>query len=215
MASPLVIRPARAGDADFLAWAILTAARSHLSKGWFDFVLDRPEKDCLAFLRQLTLTPTPSWWHHSRFSIAVSEGEAVGALCTFRAGDAYPLSQQALVEAAGALAIPPAEQDAMWQRGGYLFSCVLDGDDEAWTIENVATLPSARGGGVAGALLAHAVDLGRAAKRSRALITFLIGNDPAERAYAKAGFTLESEKRSAAFEAVAGAPGLRRFMRSL
>jgi translation initiation factor 4G len=146
----MILRPARTGDSAFLAWAILTAARSHLPKGWFDVVLDRPERDCLDFLRRLALTKPPSWWHYSRFCVAERAGEPVGALCTFRAGDAYPLSQQALAEAAESLSISAADQAAMWRRGAYLFTCVLDANDDAWTIENVATVPSQRGKGVAG-----------------------------------------------------------------
>ncbi len=215
MTSPLDIRAARASDADFLAWVILAAARSHLSKGWFDIVLDRPEPECLEFLRRLAVTPTPSWWHWSRFWIAEVAGERAAALCAFRAGEGYALSQQALTEAAESLAIPAREQAALWERGAYLFACVLDAHDDAWTIENVATLPGQRGRGIVGALLAHALDVGTRAGHAMAQITFLIGNDPAERAYAKAGFAFESEKRHPEFAARAGAPGLRRFTRTL
>lgn len=46
-----------------------------------------------------------------------------------------------------------------------------------------------------------------------ATISFLIGNEPAERAYTKAGFVLAEEKRDPAFEAIIGAPGFRMFAR--
>ncbi len=39
----LVLRPAGAGDVDFVSWAILASQRSHLSRDWFDIALDRPE----------------------------------------------------------------------------------------------------------------------------------------------------------------------------
>jgi hypothetical protein len=61
------------------------------------------------------------------------------------------------------------------------------------------------------ALIAQALSAGQAAGFSRASITFLIGNDAAERCYAKAGFVFAEEKRDAAFEALTGAPGFRRF----
>ncbi len=49
----------------------------------------------------------------------------------------------------------------------------------------------------------------------RASISFLIGNEPAERAYAKCGFHLAEEKRDPQFEAFSGAPGFRRFTRAI
>ena len=103
----------------------------------------------------------------------------------------------------------------MWQRGVYLFTCVMEANDDLWTIENVATLATHRGRGLAGMLIEHALDEGRQSGFAQAQITFLIDNDPAERAYAKAGFEFAEEKRSPAFAAAVGAPGLRRFVRSL
>jgi len=48
-----------------------------------------------------------------------------------------------------------------------------------------------------------------------AQITFLIGNDPAERAYANAGFEYAGERRSSEFEETVGAAGLRRYVKAL
>jgi len=210
-----LIRPAKKEDTDFLAWAILAAGRSHLPKGWFDVVLDRPEASCLEYLRRLTLTPSRSWWHYSRFLVAEVEGAPVSALYAFRAGDAYPLSQQAMTEAAQDLGWGAAELHAMWQRGAYIFTCTLETDDNVWAVENIATLPTHRGRGLAPLLLERAVTEGRRNRARQAQITFFIGNDAAERAYAKAGFTLKDEKRDPNFEAATGAPGLRRYTREL
>jgi RimJ/RimL family protein N-acetyltransferase len=65
------------------------------------------------------------------------------------------------------------------------------------------------------ALLGQVLSAGKAGGYSRASITFLIGNEPAERCYAKAGFTFAEEKRHPAFEALTGAPGFRRFAQAL
>jgi ribosomal protein S18 acetylase RimI-like enzyme len=208
-------RLAQTSDATFLAWVILTAARSHRERGWFDIVLSRPQSECLEYLRRLTLTSTRSWWHYSRFRVAEVDGRATAALCAFRAGDGYPLSQAAMVEVARSLAWSDDEQDAMWSRGAYMFTCILESDDNLWTIENVATLPAHRGQGLAHALLDEALAEGRAKGFTRAQITFLIGNDPAERVYVGAGFTFDDERRHPDFEAAVGAPGLRRFVRAL
>ena len=95
-----LIRAARADDAEFLAWAIAAASRGHLGKGWFDIALNQPEERCLEFLKQLSVTKTRSWWHYSRFIVAEISGEPVAALSAFQAGEAYPLSQAAMDEAA-------------------------------------------------------------------------------------------------------------------
>src|SRR5262249_38588449 len=104
-------------------------ARSHCEQGWFDIVLNRPEGLCLEYLRRLTLTSTPSWWHYSRFRVAEVDGRPAAALCAFRAGDGYPLSQAAMVEVARSLAWSDDEQAAMWSRGAYMFTCVMESDD--------------------------------------------------------------------------------------
>ena len=209
------LRPAEPQDADFLAWAILTAARSHLNRGWFDIVLNRPEDACLDYLRLLTLTQARSWWHSSRFLVAEVDGRAVAGLSAFRAGDAYPLSQAAMTEAAASLGWHQAEQAAMWQRGAYIFTCTMGGSDDLWAIENIATPPEYRGHGLAGALIGRALEMGRERGCGQAQITSFIGNDAAERAYLKAGFRFAEEKRHADFEAAAGVPGLHRFVRDL
>ena len=92
------IRPAEPRDADFLAWVILAATRSHVAKGWFDIVLARPEPQCLEYLKRLAVTPARSWWHYSRFHVAEVDGNKAPRLCAFRAGDAYPLSAAAMGE---------------------------------------------------------------------------------------------------------------------
>jgi GNAT superfamily N-acetyltransferase len=190
---------------------MLASARSHLDKGWFDIVLNQPEDVTLDYLRGLALTPAPSWWRYSRFHIAEVDGVAASAIAAFRAGDAYPLSQQAMLEAAASVGMTEAAVGEMWQRGSYIFTCTLDTSDDVWAIENVATLPGFRRRGLAGALLQHALENGRRAGSAQAQITFLIGNDAAERAYAKAGFLFDGERRHPAFEAATGSPGLRRY----
>jgi RimJ/RimL family protein N-acetyltransferase len=55
------------------------------------------------------------------------------------------------------------------------------------------------------ALLEHALAAGRDAAYQRASIVFYIGNEAAERRYAKAGFAFAEEKRDPEFEALTGA----------
>jgi GNAT superfamily N-acetyltransferase len=69
-----------------------------------------------------------------------------------------------------------------------MFTCIMESDDDLWTIENVATVPAHRGRGLACALLEDALAEGRAKGFTRAQITFLIGNDTAERSIRPCGF---------------------------
>ena len=91
----------------------------------------------------------------------------------------------------------------------------MQGGEGDWLIEHVATLPEYRGRGLVQALIEHALQAGKAAGFQRASISFLIGNEAAERSYAKAGFAFAEEKRDPAFEALTGSPGFRRFTRAI
>jgi translation initiation factor 4G len=86
-------------------------------------------------------------------------------------------------------------------------SCFSDTPDDRWVVEWVALLPAARGKGVAAALLRAVLDRGRAAGFRKAQITYLVGNEPARRAYERAGFVEMDRKRDAQFETIFGAPG--------
>jgi GNAT superfamily N-acetyltransferase len=210
-----VIRRAQTEDADFVAWAILAAQRGHLRRGWFDIALDRPEPECLAFVRQIALSPTRSWCHVSHFLIADVDGRSAAALCALPVAGAIAALRAAIEEAALDLRLDAAEQAALWRRGAYAAHCWMAGESDAWMIEHVATKPERRGRGLAGALLAHAIAIGASDGYKRAQITFYIGNDAAERRYATAGFGFAEERRHAEFEAQTGAPGFRRFAMDL
>lgn len=208
------LRPAQPADADFLAWAMLVAARGHLARGWFDIVLARDEAFCLAYIRHLALSKIRSWWHWSLFDVAESGGRPVCAACTFTGTAVYRASGAAMEEASGAMGLDQRENEKFWPRGAFIITCTT-GEEGALTVENVATLPAFRGKGIAEALIRHALARAKSGGVHRAQISFLIGNKPAERCYVRAGFTLAEEKRSAEFQAAMGVPGLRRFVHDL
>jgi GNAT superfamily N-acetyltransferase len=210
----VTLRAATRDDGDFLAWTIFAASRGHLPRGWFDIILEKPQAYCLDFCKRLVLAEAVSWWHWSLFRVAESGGRAVGAACGFVDESVYENSRDAMREAADGIGMTRAELHALWPRGAFIMTTVT-GEDDAWTVENVAVAPAHRGHGVTGALLADACDLARAAGTRRAQISFLIGNAPAERAYAKAGFVFAEEKRDPVFEAAMGTPGVRRFARDV
>jgi translation initiation factor 4G len=211
----IVIRKATERDASFLAWSILTATRSHLSRGWFDIAFARPEAECLEFLGRLTIAKTRSQWHYSGFWVAEREARPVCALFAARAADAYPSAPTAIRDALREMGWSPAERASFWDRGAYLFTCPSRPDDECLTIENVATIAECRGRGYMDALLARAFEDGRSDGLREAQTSCFIGNHAAERAYARVGFRFLGERQHPRFEATAGSPGLRRFAKSL
>ena len=212
--SSFVIRPARPDDAGFLGWACVEAARSQLARGWFEIVLRRDSGYCAEFAKHLTLAKARSWWHWSLFLVAEVDGIVGSAMCGFGDPSVYYASSDAMAEAGDRMGIPKAEQEQFWPRGAFIVSATTS-EDGAWTIENVATKPEYRGSGVTHALLEAELDVARAAGFRRAQISILIGNDRAEKAYMKAGFTFAEEKRAAEFQAAIGVPGLRRLARDL
>lgn len=210
-----VIRQACAEDADVIAWTILAAQRGHRPRGWFDIALDRSEPDCLAFIRQVVLSPIRSWWHVSHFIIAEVDGVCAAALCALPVDGTVVAARAAIGAAMVALGFDAAEQAAFGQRSAYVRHCWMGGEDENWIVEHVATRPNYRGRGLAATLLAHALVAGARNGFKRAQITFYIGNDAAERSYARAGFAFAEEKRHPEFEALTGAPGFRRYAKDL
>jgi ribosomal protein S18 acetylase RimI-like enzyme len=209
------IRPARPDDASFIARNILLSQRGPRPRGWFDIALDRPEPECLDFIERLAVSQARSWWHVSQFFIAEVDGAPAASLCALPASGTRAAVRAAMEEVAGATGLSATELMAIFRRGAYTANCWVQGTDDEWLIEHVATVPAYRGRGLVQALLTHALAAGKQAGFARASISFLIGNEAAERAYAKAGFAFAEEKRDPAFEALTGAPGFRRFVRAI
>ena len=210
-----MFRPATPDDADFLGWAMVMAARGHLNRGWFDIVLQRPEDFCVAFCAKLANAQAKSWWHHSFFTIAELDGDVAAAACAFPDTTPYTVSGQAMAEAARQTGISETEQAQLWPRGAFILSAA-SGEDDSWTIENVATRPAFRGRGVAASLIRNLfVAMKAGSGPSRTQISFLIGNAPAEKCYRGWGFEFAQDKIAKEFEAAMGVPGLRRLARRL
>lgn len=209
-----IIRQAEKRDAPFLGWAAVAAARSHRPRGWFDIVLRRDEKFVTDYATALTLAAARSWWHWSLFRVAEVDGEVVSALCGFGDEGVYYKSREALAEASDKMGLSKEENAELWPRGTFMISTATS-EPNAWTIENVGTAPKARGKGVTLALVENELDVARKAGFKRAQVSFFIGNTPAERLYAKAGFTFAEERRDAGFEAAMGTPGTIRFHRAI
>jgi len=210
-----LIRPAGPDDSGFIARNILASQRGPRPRGWFDIALGWPEPQCLAFVVQAATAATRSWWHVSQFMIAELDGEPAAALCALPATGTGVAARAAIAEVAEKTGLSASELAAIFRRGAYASGCWVQGGEGDWLIEHVASLPAYCGRGLVQALIARALAAGPAAGFKRASISFLIGNDPAERCYAKAGFVFAEEKRDPAFAAQTGAPGFRRFARTI
>jgi GNAT superfamily N-acetyltransferase len=209
------IRKGRPDDADFIARTVLLAQRGPRPRGWFDIALDQDEPLVLDFLRKLAVAKPRSWYHVSQFWIAEADGEPAAALCAMPSRETRATMRAAIEEVARDEGMSAADLAAMFSRGAYARDCWIQGSEQDWLIEHVASVPAHRGRGLMQALIARALSAGREAGFSSASITFVIGNDAAERCYAKAGFTFAEEKRDAALEALTGTPGFRRFSRAI
>jgi ribosomal protein S18 acetylase RimI-like enzyme len=213
--TPTIVE-ARAGHAPFIAWVVLTAFRSHLEHGLWDFFIDDDEPACLRYLETLATTDTPHWAHYSGFLVAEVDGRPAAALCGyFDEERGMPALQKAALEADERLGRTREESRAGFQRIAPILHVMPDHEPGAWIVENVATDPAHRRLGIVDALLTGILERGRERGATRADIGVMIGNDPAQRAYEKAGFRVTGDKRHPDFEAIWGCPGLRQLSRDL
>jgi ribosomal protein S18 acetylase RimI-like enzyme len=210
------IRAARSDDADFLAWAMLTASRSHVPRGVWEYLFDFSEDTTRRLLAAIVVSERPHWCHWSVFHVAEIDGARAAALCAFdpRTQGMHVL-KPIVQEAAIGCGIGPADVPGIEARGAVLDAAVPDYADGAWVVENVATVPTFRRRGLIDTLMRHVLGIGRSRGFPRAQISVFIDNTPALRAYEKNGFVIESEKRSAALQAALGFPGLRRLLQTL
>lgn len=211
----LHIVPAREEHVPFIAWVELAAARSHLERGVWDLYTNAHEAETLRFLETLVTTETSHFAHYTNFIVAEVAGEPAAALSGyFEAEQGVPALNAGVEEANRSLGRSAEENAAGWRRCGSIALVSSEHEPGAWIVEWVATKPEFRRRGFVDRLLSEILDMGRTKGASTAEIGVLIGNDPAQRAYEKAGFTVVSEKRHPEFEAAYGCPGTRLLRRS-
>ncbi|HEY3843950.1 MAG TPA: GNAT family N-acetyltransferase [Acidimicrobiales bacterium] len=202
------LRDATTDDIDFLAWVMLAASRSHLDRGIWEYLYDLDEAGALELLRRLATTATVHLFHHSLFVIAQVNGHAAAAMCGYDPqSQGFPTFNSVVPEVAPELGIR-LDGPELARR----LSVLLAGFPESpvqrpWTIENVATVPQFRRQGLVDRLLAEVLKRGQAREFDAAQIGVFIGNEPARRAYLKAGFRLAAEKRDDGWDAEIGCPG--------
>ncbi|MFT4571035.1 MAG: ribosomal protein S18 acetylase RimI-like enzyme [Hyphomicrobiaceae bacterium] len=212
----VTIREARADDCPFLAWVMLTAARSHRRLCFWDLAFPGPEPQRLDYITAVADLDPSSFTHYSGFLVAEANGQPVAALCGYdpalKGLDGFVASMTTLLEQRD---WSPDHQRLLSQRIAPAVTCGPEPTEGAWTIEWVATKPEARGKGVARSLLLEILERGRSLGFKKSQIAYLIGNTPASTAYERVGFEYLDEQRDTSFEAAFGSPGIARMLRDL
>jgi len=210
------IVPAREAHIPFVAWVELAAARSHLPRGTWDFYRGGTEDECLRYLEVLVATEARHFAHYTNFLVAEVDGKPAAALSGyFEAEHGMGALAAGMDEANARIGRSADEHAAGWQRAGAIAHCMPEHPERAWIVEWVATHPEFRRRGLVDRLLVEILERGRKMGASIADIGVYIENDPAQRAYEKAGFAVVGEKRHPEFQAVYGSPGIRFLRRSI
>jgi translation initiation factor 4G len=212
---PTELRPARAYEAGFLAEVLEMAGRGHLPRGAWDLVFPDSRERRVA-LEQLAGGAVPSWCHHTLFQVAARGGEPCAALVAFEPEELGDVSLgKPMFEVFQKLAWTPERMAGVGPLLAPYLRCFPDMPAGSWIVENVGTRADQRRQGLVHALIEQALETGRRRGHSRAQISCLIGNLPAQRAYEKAGFAVVEERTDPEFERLLGAPGFSRMTRAL
>ena len=211
----ITVRSAEARDAEFLSWLILTAGRAHVKKGIWEVILGMPEEQCLHFLRLLSTTVVPHFFHHSCYLVADVDGVPRAGLGGYDPSiNGNSALFQAVPEAFQRLGggYPRISQDGTPPR---ILDCIPKPVEGAWMIDSVAAVPEFRRQGIVSKLLEAVMKKGRSKGFRHAQVNIYIGNASAQRLYEKHGFAILDEVRDPYFEAEIGSPGMARMLRDL
>jgi len=210
----LEIVDAQPKHAPFIAWVILAAFRSHLPKGFWDFMRPGTDEQLLRYLEALTTTKAQHWTSLPLFIVAEVDGEPAAALSGYfdeEHGGTRLRDGMAEADAAtGTVPDPEGIAQALT-----VLNVMPDHVPGAWIIEDVATRPEFRRRGLIDALMQEIMERGRRRGATVSDISVFTGNDGAQKAYEKAGYVVVGEKTDAAFEAVYKSPGTRTLRRAL
>jgi len=211
----ITVRSAEARDAEFLSWLILTAGRAHVKKGIWEVILGMPEEQCLHFLRLLSTTVVPHFFHHSCYLVADVDGVPRAGLGGYDPSiNGNSALFQAVPEAFQRLGggYPRISQDGTPPR---ILNCIPKPVEGAWMIDSVAAAPEFRRQGIVSKLLEAVMKKGRSKGFRHAQVNIYIGNASAQRLYEKHGFTILDEMRDPYFEAEIGSAGMASMLRDL
>ncbi len=203
------IRAATVEDAEFLAWVMLSAFRSHLTVGIWDIGLPGPEHARLDFLKALCSTPTDHMAHWSRFLIAEVDGEPAAALSAYETSqhDGKPYGK-GFRHAARDMGWDEQQLEGVRSAMAFALSIDYPKNYNCWIIEWVACKADFRGQGLVLDLMNEILSKGRNLGFTKTQIGCFLGNLPAKNLYQKVGFQVVSAHVHQEFEAVLGIPGI-------
>jgi len=209
----IAIRHAENKDANFIAWIMLTAARSGKATGFWDLYLPGNDEEKINFISKMALSEIKTLCHYSHFLIAEADTNVAGGLaCCFPNG----LTGEPFRTAANKIW---KEQDyseellvKSRERVAAHFTCMPNYPDDVWVLEWVALLPEYRKLGIMQQLLAKAINIGKEKGAKRFQIAVAKGNTHAQKAYAMAGFTKQEEKTNPDFFNIFGYEGIERLV---
>lgn len=210
------IRKATEADSPFIAWVELAAARSHLTRGFFDVALATPEGQTLGIIEKICDSETVSFSHWSGFLVAEVDGAPAAGLSGYdpaeRGTETFITAvQDGLARSDWAT----TEIEGAFERLMPFTTCSMETPPDCWVVEWVATRAEFRGRGLVRSLLEEILEEGRRRGFGQAQISLLLENHPAQRVYESAGFKVEEEKRHPLFEETFGSPGMLRMLRPL
>jgi ribosomal protein S18 acetylase RimI-like enzyme len=211
------IRPATAGDADFVSWVILAASRSQLPLGAWDHYVAGDEARVLRFIHRMVTQDVRSFFRWEGFLLAEVDGVPAAGLSGYASSDPELSNPDPAIDVASSavLAWADPERQAAGARLGAFLTCVTEPPPDTWVIEWVATRPEFRRRGLVHDLLLAILDVGRQRGFTRSQIMVFIENTAARCAYERAGFVFVDEKRDPDFARLMGCPGISRLMREL
>jgi ribosomal protein S18 acetylase RimI-like enzyme len=212
----VTIRNARETDAEFLAWVMIAAARSHVERGYWDFTFPGDEEKGLELIGKLATAGFKSICNFEGFLVAEVEGKKAAALSGYEPEKATDsVFVEMLNDVLSKEGWEKKDLGDMFNRIGPFLTCTPKFHKDAWVVEWVAALPEYRRYGLVSGLLEEIFQKGRDLGYKKSQIGVLIGNTPARRAYEKAGFKFLDEKRHPDFEATIKCPGIARLERLL
>jgi ribosomal protein S18 acetylase RimI-like enzyme len=214
-----VLRDATADDLDFVSGVMLSASRSHLDRGIWEYMNNQTGDETLEFIRRMATTDAVHLFHYSLFLIAEVDGQPAAAMCGYdsetQGFDVYGRELPAISGASGI----SLEDPEYARRGGVLLSGFVTEhvgpDGPRLVIENVATKPEYRRRGLVDQLLDEWFTRGRDRGYATAQISVFLENTPARNAYLKAGFESVAEQRSDQWRTEIGCPGTEQMLRAL
>ncbi len=203
-----LIRDAHMSDATDIAKLSYLAGQSHVQVSIFDLMVSGPygmTDERIENMAKIVAAEAPSWMSYRHYHVVEAGGKVASGLETFMPEEAGNRQfGDALKEAGWSVKdiMEMAARMRVWfkvdpgREPGYLI------------VENVATYEEYRGNGFTSELLAQAIATGRDEGHKGLQLTVLLGNEPAIRAYEKAGFAMVKTMEGKKFEKVFSSPGV-------